>query len=102
MENLQGKFTDLLQVSTRKLDLYLMGTGGIAGVFELVAKNHEAMVIWLISILFPATLRLWKFIVDLRRSRQLHRIAVKKAKLELKYESDKYDIDPEDIEPTKK
>ncbi len=77
-------FQTLMAISNRKIDLFIMGTAGMAGVMEWMAEHQGVVSAWLIGIAVPIVFRTWKFLVDLKRSRELHRIAVQRAKEELK------------------
>lgn len=72
-----------LGISNNKIDGFIVISAGFAGVFEWMSENQSVISAWLLGVAVPVIFRLWKFVIDYKRSRELHRIALESAEEEL-------------------
>jgi len=72
----------LFKISDKQLDLYLISTGTLAGVWEWVSEHADSFMLFLAGSVIPITLRIWRFTVEMRMARDKHKAEMERLEQE--------------------
>ena len=81
----------IFKITDRQIDLYLISTGTIAGVWEWIAEHADSFMLFLAGSVIPITLRVWRFIAEMNMARDKHRMEMERLEQELKQDQDAHE-----------
>lgn len=80
----------LFKISDKQIDLYLISTGALAGVWEWISEHADSFMLFLAGSVIPITLRIWRFAVEMSMARDKHRMEIERMEQEKQQDQERH------------